>query len=545
MRESVMVLCIIGNCGSKSGRDSIRFYCVPSIITNQGEEFEELTRERRNLWISAIDRADLKTKNVLQNERVCSRHFVSGRPAANWDRFNEDWVPTLHLTKKEYKNKDAEAAAQRSERAKARRKSAIERQEQEAAKKRKSLNESGERIVDIDFTALPSTSTSESEEKSEAMMLDEPCVSGEESETDTASLVSTAIITMDAETQTEEPSETSTVSCVSTVTRTDAETQTEEFDYLLNARPSRYKAPDKDFFDTDEKIRFYTGLPSWEILMVAFEHVAKYVTRRTQSLNRFQEFAMVLIKLRLNVPFQDLAYRFVVSISTVSRIFSSWMVVMAARLAPLISWPDRERLWRTMPMSFQYAFGKQVTVIIDCFEVFIERPTNLLARAQTFSNYKHHNTIKILIGITPQGTVCFVSEAWGGRTSDKYLTENCGFLENLLPGDMVMADRGFTICESVGLKQAKLVIPAFTKGKSQLDPVDVERTRGIANVRIHVERIIGLLRRKYTILEGTLPTDFLSSNRGGTPDTKIPMIDKIVRVCSALVNLCPPIIPFD
>ena len=545
MRESVMVLCIIGNCGSKSGRDSIRFYCVPSIITNQGEEFEELTRERRNLWISAIDRADLKTKNVLQNERVCSRHFVSGRPAANWDRFNEDWVPTLHLTKKEYKNKDAEAAAQRSERAKARRKSAIERQEQEAAKKRKSLNESGERIVDIDFTALPSTSTSESEEKSEAMMLDEPCVSGEESETDTASLVSTAIITMDAETQTEEPSETSTVSCVSTVTRTDAETQTEEFDYLLNARPSRYKAPDKDVFDTDEKIRFYTGLPSWEILMVAFEHVAKYVTRRTQSLNRFQEFAMVLIKLRLNVPFQDLAYRFVVSISTVSRIFSSWMVVMDARLAPLISWPDRERLWRTMPMSFQYAFGKQVTVIIDCFEVFIERSTNLLARAQTFSNYKHHNTIKILIGITPQGTVCFVSEAWGGRTSDKYLTENCGFLENLLPGDMVMADRGFTICESVGLKQAKLVIPAFTKGKSQLDPVDVERTRGIANVRIHVERIIGLLRRKYTILEGTLPTDFLSSNRGGTPDTKIPMIDKIVRVCSALVNLCPPIIPFD
>lgn len=85
---------------------------------------------------------------------------------------------------------------------------------------------------------------------------------------------------------------------------------------------------------------------------------------------------------------------------------------MDARLSPLVSWPDRERLWRTMPMSFQYAFGKQVTVIIDCFEVFIESPTNLLARAQTFSNYKHHNTIKILIGITPQGTICFVSEAW-------------------------------------------------------------------------------------------------------------------------------------
>ena len=86
-------------------------------------------------------------------------------------------------------------------------------------------------------------------------------------------------------------------------------------------------------------------------------------------------------------------------------------------------------------------FGLKTSVIIDCFEVFIDRPSNLLARAQTFSNYKHHNTVKVLIGITPQGTISFVSEAWGGRTSDKSLTENCGFLNNLVPGDLVLADR--------------------------------------------------------------------------------------------------------
>ena len=185
---------------------------------------------------------------------------------------------------------------------------------------------------------------------------------------------------------------------------------------------------------------------------------------KTLSLDRFQEFVIVLMKLRLNMPQQDLAYRFQVSHSTVSRIFSSWLVVMDTRLFPLLSWPEREQLWRTMPQCFMYSFRKKVTVVIDCFEVFIEKPTNLLARAQTFSSYKH-NTIKLLIGITPQETVSHLSEAWGGRTSDKFLTENCGFLEKLLPGDMVMADRGFTISESVGLKQAKLEIPAFTKGK--------------------------------------------------------------------------------
>ena len=228
-------------------------------------------------------------------------------------------------------------------------------------------------------------------------------------------------------------------------------------------RPAGYQAPDQEYFDSDAKVRFYTGLPSYEVLMVVFEHVSSHVLRKTQNFSRFQEFVKVLIKLRLNVHLQDLAYRFVVPVTTVSRIFSFWMVVMDDRLKFMISWPEREQLWKTMPMCFQYAFGKKVTVVIDCFEVFIEHPSNLLARAQTFSTYKHHNTIKVLIGITPQGNISFVSEAWGGRTSDKYLTENCGcgFLEFLVPGDMVMADRGFTISDSVGLKQAKLTIPIY------------------------------------------------------------------------------------
>ena len=83
---------------------------------------------------------------------------------------------------------------------------------------------------------------------------------------------------------------------------------------------------------------------------------------------------------------------------------------MDYRLRRLVHWPERENLCKTMPMCFKYAFGNKVAVIIDCFEVFIEKPTNLLARAQTFSSYKHHNTIKILIGITPQGSISFVSE---------------------------------------------------------------------------------------------------------------------------------------
>ena len=139
----------------------------------------------------------------------------------------------------------------------------------------------------------------------------------------------------------------------------------------------------------------------------------------------------------------------------VSRTFSTWLTVMDIRLSPIIRWPERDQLWHTMPLCFQFSFGKKTTIIIDCFEIFIERPSNLLARAQTFSNYKHHNTVKVLIAITPQGSICFTSKVWGGRTSDKYLTDKCGLLNHLKPEDLVMADRGFTIQESVALYQAQ------------------------------------------------------------------------------------------
>ena len=116
-------------------------------------------------------------------------------------------------------------------------------------------------------------------------------------------------------------------------------------------------------------------------------------------------------------------------------------------------------------------------VNINCLEVFINRPSNLLARAQTWLSYKHHNTVKVLIVITPQSTISYVSQAWGGQTSEKFLTVSCRILNKLLPGGLVLADRGFTIAESVMFQQAQLAIPSFTKGKHQLDPVDVEKTR--------------------------------------------------------------------
>ena len=293
----------------------------------------------------------------MKSERVCGRHFVSGKPALLRDRYKVDWKPTLNLGKKDYsKEPDLQAAVARADRAKDHdqaRQSLLKQQQREheaaheRAAKRRKLNESGQQVSKIDFAAS----------------------SGEER------LESNSMTSEIPDFQVQEPPEKEATTQTGPE-QNEAGSQTKEFDYMF--MPAGYQAPDQDYFDSDAKVRFYTGLPSYEVLMVGFEHVSFHVSRQTQNLSPFQEFVMVLIKLRLNVPLQDLAYHFMVSVTTVSRIFSYWMVVMNVRLKFMISWPEREQLRQTMPMCFQYAFGKKVTVVIDCFEVFIERPSNLL-----------------------------------------------------------------------------------------------------------------------------------------------------------------------
>ena len=144
---------------------------------------------------------------------------------------------------------------------------------------------------------------------------------------------------------------------------------------------------------------------------------------------------MFMMKLRLNPFDEDIAFRFEVHRSTVSRNFHRVLNIAYSKTKFLICWPERDVLWLTMPMSFR-KFFRNCCVIIDCTEIFIERPTDLMARAQVWSNYKSHSTIKFLIGITPQGTVSFVSKCAGGRMSNKEITEQSGLMTHLLPGNL-------------------------------------------------------------------------------------------------------------
>ncbi|XP_059360525.1 uncharacterized protein LOC132098424 isoform X2 [Carassius carassius] len=270
----------------------------------------------------------------------------------------------------------------------------------------------------------------------------------------------------------------------------------------------------------DYDSNLYTGLPLHTFhTLVAVLRPHENLAYQTEI---EQQILLTLMKLKLNLLIEDLAIRFHISVSQVSKIISFWIDTMAAVLKELIPWLPKETIRATTPEAYKQHYPN-VTCILDCSESEVQRPGNLDSRSESYSHYYACNTIKYLVAIAPCGLVMFISAAYGGRCSDKFITCDSGILEYLHPGDEVMVDRGFLIRDLLFERKVNMIIPHFAN-KMQLTEEKVTCSRRIANVRIHVERAIRRLK-VYKVLSQTLPI------------TLMPKIDKILRICAALVNL--------
>ena len=279
---------------------------------------------------------------------------------------------------------------------------------------------------------------------------------------------------------------------------------------------------------TEREITFYTGL-TMQLFLWVLTKVSICAKLCVKTMSMQDHLLLVLMKLRLGLLNRDLAFRFNLSDTSVSRIINQWIPNIANCLKGLIIWPENDITYSNIPESFKPNYKKVVSTI-NCFEVFIERPHNLTARAQTWSNYKHNNTIKYLVSITPSGAVNFISKGWGGRVSDKEITLKSGYIYKLSHGDEVLADRGFLVSEELAAHGVTLRMPSFTRGKKQLSAMEVHKSKCLSNVRIHVERVIKKMRN-YLILQSTIPVN------------QVRLLDDIVVIIAALTNILPSVVP--
>ncbi|XP_028404033.1 uncharacterized protein LOC114526650 [Dendronephthya gigantea] len=138
-------------------------------------------------------------------------------------------------------------------------------------------------------------------------------------------------------------------------------------------------------------------------------------------LTPFEEFILTLVRTRKGLDVAFLADTFEISTSQVSRIYNTWIIFLSNELSFLVPWPSRVEIQEKLPKRFKRF--KNLRIIIDCAEFFIQKPKILESQKITWSSYKHWNTAKLLIGITPTGVISFIPPLWTGSVSDKEIVK--------------------------------------------------------------------------------------------------------------------------
>lgn len=298
--------------------------------------------------------------------------------------------------------------------------------------------------------------------------------------------------------------------------------------------------------NNNDNCQFYTGIGKLSIFHKLHDFISPFVKRRwrgcsvvstrvkrlfvkspkkfgpKRKLSSVDEFLLVLMRIRLGLLNKDLASRFGISTCLCSQVFQTWLDPMSKVIGRLVFWPNKEQVVATKPD--RYVHLPDLVSIIDCSEIFIETPKNLQLQFSTWSDYKHHNTLKYLISVAPNSAITFLSSLYSGRISDKALTNDCGYLDLLEPHDQIMADKGFPIYEECAARLVSVHIPPGKRGNIQMQPSHIVKTKRIANLRILVEQVIRRMKT-FRLLKYEMPISIIY------------LSDPILRVVGGLCNL--------
>ena len=247
----------------------------------------------------------------------------------------------------------------------------------------------------------------------------------------------------------------------------------------------------------------------------------------TTKLSIEDKLMMTLIRIRRGFTESEIAYFYKTTQASVSRIISTWIqfLYLEFKRYSRIMFDCKSR--RNIPRC--YKPFKNLKVIIDCTEIFIETPGDFRQQGNTYSSYKSHNTVKFLVGINVFGGIAFISEGFEGSISDEEIVIKSGILDYLSPDDLVMADRGFEIADVLNSRNIKLMIPPFLNGRDKFTALEELQTKAIARSTIHVERTIGRIKN-YRMFQYPVKINLL------------PMITQMFYIACFLVNFEKPFV---
>lgn len=228
----------------------------------------------------------------------------------------------------------------------------------------------------------------------------------------------------------------------------------------------------RSLIKNDADLSTVTGIESFQILDTIVDLVKLVGKDDPRSkLDIEGRVIMTFMKLKQNITYAFLAVLFqCYTPQNCKKIFYSMLDILYECLEVAIPWPSKEEISKNLPACFRSC--ADVRIILDCTEIFIQKPKKLCCELITYSHYKSTNTVKVMTGVTPGGLISFISEPYGGRVSDKTIFEQSSLINLLEPKDAIMVDKGFLIDDICKDHDIKLIRPSFVRNEVQFTESD-------------------------------------------------------------------------
>ena len=263
------------------------------------------------------------------------------------------------------------------------------------------------------------------------------------------------------------------------------------------------------------------------LLLQRFE-INYWYSWRVTRLTLADQLLLTFMKLKLNLRDLDLAHRFQICDTSVSNIFKTFVLALHEILVDGImkkGMPSQLKCKGSLPESFNDFTSARVAM--DATELTQDIPTQLNKQALAYSSYKSRHTVKSVTCVAPNSALVFATDLYPGSTSDTAIVKHSGLSDCFVAGDLILADKGFTI-QSLLPQGVSINIPPFLSGKSCFTAQEAELTYKIARARIHVERSNERIKN-FSIL-GHIPSHYRD------------LSTCIFQVCALLTNLQAPLL---
>jgi hypothetical protein len=210
------------------------------------------------------------------------------------------------------------------------------------------------------------------------------------------------------------------------------------------------------------------------------------------------EYLIYCFYVKCNISQKRCAALFGVGCTLVHDIVYSWANLLCDALEQIFPVPTRSQLLRAYPKSVLKKFGHtQIFMLLDATKGYAQVSSMKTVNAILYSAYKHHSTMKWLVGCDPIGAVwnSAISDGFGGSISDPMLTCVTNILEQIPFGSSVEVDKGFLIenlCALLGVhcvRQMKMLDKQTQQSKE-----DVALTQKVGKTRIPIEQANGQMK---------------------------------------------------